>query len=494
MAEGYITRKGGGGGSEPEIIVQTKNNSKWKITNVVDFQNNAGNQTFSFLQFGWVQPAFNSKTPPTFTNANIDTTVVSQFFNTTGNVRIFRVNEYNAVELNQTYIRDFNGQTYSYHNGFSSPGSPNPNPAINTPGTGLRWYLNNNPHGKLVFDNVVLSSAGTTTTPNILSVNEAAMQSAGQYFTLDGRIRRVWELNKTEQNIYIGGDSGVAVFGYNNAGGQSVSAYIGFARSFFAINNGFIYIGGSNNNLLKYHQNNGNLVSSLIVNSYFAAGIRKIIINNGSIFVTEGRGDGTNGGIVKINESSFSIQSQAYGIGQVGTGVWLNNGFLYVNVDNPVGRVRKFSETTLSLVSESAQFISLIQGWGIAGTSNFVFVAANNRVVKLHENNLSLISNFANTTVSEIHRGVYANNGLVYAANPSSTTSSRINVGKYNAETTALIGTINANTNTQTYYADENYIFVGGFDAEPFNGVRRYTYNTTVYESINLFSIQRIKE
>jgi hypothetical protein len=273
------------------------------------------------------------------------------FFTGDDNRRIVRLHESNLVLVNSSSNTQENKNAISINNSF----------IFATEGqTIARYHLNN-----LAFVNVSASVDGSGT--SILTINN------GFIFTGRSGIRKLHESNlilsaQTTTNIFIStqvktNNSFVYSYGQTMLGNGAAVAilkkyhesnlvFVGnaaidraFGGTTMAINNGFIYTGGADNNqIFKYNESTLALVGNT---SGYNHQIDSIFVSNGFIYAG-GHGNATNGtDVKKYHEGNLVFVGNTGHYGGLIHNIATNNGFIYVG-----GRtdptIKKYNQSSLT--------------------------------------------------------------------------------------------------------------------------------------------------
>jgi hypothetical protein len=163
---------------------------------------------------------------------------------------------------------------------------------------------------------------------------------------------------------------------------------------------------------------------------------------------------------VGINEAYMPpIANSSIGYGATAFTLALNNGFVYQG-GTSIFHIKKFNESNLSFVENSASYLGLI--YSLVTNNGFIYaggglIAGVNRgISKYHESNLILVGNTVNyggTIVS-----IAVNNGFIYAGGTTTNT-----VQKFNESTLAFVGnTVSYNSTINSITINNGFIYVGG--------------------------------
>jgi hypothetical protein len=372
----------------PQTIFAASNGSKWALTNVVNLVNSAGNVTHDFNRW---QPANNSTSDPIL---NIGTVGA----NISGNIRIVQVNQVNIAQYVNIVATAPNGAKYVGYNGYDL--TTNPTPTGNT--TFNRWLLNNSASGTVIFANATFVNGGIYNGPNAV-INETNLARIGNTVNYNGEI-------------------------------EALLVY-----------NGFIYAGGAQQVISKYHE--GNLAFVGNTPSY-GGGLRGIVGNNGFIYA----GGVTSTTIKKYHEGNLAFVSASANYGGAIRAIALNNGFIYAG-GATTNRLRKYHESNFSYVGETSAGGTITS---IDTSDGFVFYTDFTNVRKVWESNLS--SNATITNGNSLQT-ITTNNGFVYTGDGS---TNRV-VRKYHATNLGFIqNTADYGGCITSIVTNNAYLYVGG--------------------------------
>jgi hypothetical protein len=273
------------------------------------------------------------------------------------NVARSNVRKYNESTLAfNTNATDYLGQIFALtsNNGFIYAGG--------TPATGVNRGVTKFHEGNLALSGANLNTSSTANYGGqITSIT-----------TNNGFLYAVGESNQTIQKF--GEDNRVRV-------GNSV-AYGGFTVSTMAINDGYIYIGGSGNvtsgrDVKKYYESN--LV--FLANTFrYTDSIDSITINNGFVYAT-----GRNNLVSKFHESNLVLVGNTANIGgSIIPSITTNGGFIYV-VGSDNFTVQKFYESNLAFVGNTTSYGGSMQN--VTTNNGFIYVGGitTNTVYKYQE-------------------------------------------------------------------------------------------------------------
>jgi hypothetical protein len=282
------------------------------------------------------------------------------FFTGDNNRRIVRLHESNLVLVNSSSNTDQNKNAISINNSFiyATEGQ-----------TIARYHLDN-----LAFVNVSGSVDGAGTT--ILAINN------GFIFTGRSGIRKLHESNlilsaQTTANIFIStqvktNNSFVYSYGQTMLGNGAAVAILkkyhesnlvfvsnaaidrSYGGTTMAINNGFIYTGGSDNNqIFKYNESTLALVGNT---SDYNHQIDSIFVSNGFIYAG-GHGNATNGtDVKKYYEGNLAFVGNTGHYGGLIHNIATNNGFIYVGGrTNPT--IKKYNQSAIT--AENLSFFNI---------------------------------------------------------------------------------------------------------------------------------------
>jgi signal peptidase I len=410
----------------PETIFQASDGSKWALTNAVNLVNSAGNVT---SDFNYWQPANNSTSDPIL---NIGTVGA----NISGNIQLVPVNQVNIAQYVNIVINDTDGAKYEGYNGYDS--QTNPTPTGNT--TFNLWLLNNSATGTIIFANTSVTNGGTFNGPNT-SINEASMSFVGN------------------------------------------TANYGWDIETVKVNNGFIYVGGSqiNRNVRKYYESNLAFDSNSVS---YGADIRSIAINNGFIYVGGSELSGTNRGVSKFHESNLVRIGNTVNYGSFILSVVTNNGFVYAG-GGGTNTIRKHHEGNLVFVSNSPDYGGLITN--LKTNNSFIYAVGftNQTIQKFHESNLVRDSNSG--TYGGSVRSIAINNGFIFISGDTNQT-----VQKFYESNLAFVGNTNSyGGRIQGLTTNNGFIYAGGTTAHT---VKKFEESSLSFEQFTFYTATKIKE
>jgi hypothetical protein len=455
----------------PQIIFQASDGSKWALTNAVNLVNDAGNVTHAF---NWWQPANNSTSTPILNSG----TVTGNISTIGGGIRIVRVNQVNITQYLGFVAQDDNGAKYEAFNGYDF--YTNPTPTGNT--TFNRWLLNNSATGTVVFANATFTT-GTYNGSNT-TVNESLMN-----LTANSPSYGVTILTMAINNgfVYVGGSSVVRKYHESNlALVGSLPSYGGNVTS-IAINNGFIFTGGRTTpttdvELKVYYESNLALYDETDHESSTNIATSSMLIDNGIIYTARGNF------IRKAHESNLANISNVPNYASLIETIAINNGFIYAGGSPRTGVNRgviKFNPSTAAVVGSTPNYGGQILS--ITTNNGFIYVggATNQTVQKFYEDNLAFVGN----TIS--YGGnistIAINNGFIYAGGGINLT-----VQKFNETTLEFVGnTISYGGVIFSVTTNNGFIYAGGGTV---NLVRKYEDKGLDRDNQTFYNITSIKE
>jgi hypothetical protein len=460
----------------PQTIFAASDGSKWALTNAVNLVNDAGNVT---SDFNWWQPANNGTSDPIL---NVGTVGA----NISGNIQLVPVNQVNIAQYENIVINDTTSAKYVGYNGYDSVTNPTPtgNVVFN------RWVLNNSASGTIVFANTTVVSGGTFNGPNT-SINQANMAFINNTAIYGGTVQTITTNNGF---IYVGGfdNQRVQKFVEGNltrASGTNVSNDYGGRINTLKTNNGFIYAGGvalsgTNRGVSKFYESNLALVGNTV---NYGGTIETITINNGFIYV----GGATNRTIQKFNESTLSFTSNSVSFGGDILSLKTNNGFIYAGGETSAGSytngsVKKYHESNLAEVGNTANY----GGWvGVIAINNgFIYVggATNTTIQKYYESNLAFVGNTA--SFGRTIRDISTRSGFIYAGGFSNSVVSKF----YESNLAFVANTIATSGDVRSIATNDSFIYIGGATNET---IRKFQEAEIVsYDNITTYSITSLKE
>jgi WD40 repeat protein len=290
--------------------------------------------------------------------------------------------------------------------------------------------------------------------------------------------------------IYAGGsvDRTIQKFHESNLVRVANSSSYGHTITSLAINNGFIYAAGLViNTVQKYHESNLAFVGQTGAYSF----IYSMKINNGFIYAG-GNGQFTFP-IRKFHESNLAISANATnaGFGGIYKTLAINNGFVYAGSTVSNFRVRKFHESNLVYITTSGAF-SPVQTIAVKG--GLVYVGGGtNKITALAEADLSIAQNSL-----DFQGAVYNitfNGNFIYAAGASKSGLNR-GVGKYHASNLVLVSnTINYGAGGWVYSLQINngFIYVGGESNETIHKFQEQS-GEIIFDNQTFYTATKIKE
>jgi hypothetical protein len=424
----------------PQTIFQASDGSKWALTNVVNLTNVSNNVTYDFNRW---QPANNSTSDPIL---NVGTVGA----NISGNIAIVQVNQVNISQYENIVATDTTGAKYVGYNGYDS--QTNPTPTGNT--TFNRWLLNNSATGTVIFANATIVNGGIYNGPNtVITANITNMAFINSTAAYDGS---VFEIAVNNGFIYVGGSSNETVKKFN----ESTLAFVGNTPSFgstirgLSISNGFIYVGGfGTNGVRKYGESNLSFVGNTAA---YGGLIYSLTTNNGFIYAAGGGGNST---VQKFNESNLVRIGNTIAYTTDIETVTTNNGFIYIGGSALTGvnrGVSKFYESNLALVGNTVNYGGSI--YSVTVNNGFIYAAgtANRTVQKFNESTLVRVGNTA-AYGGDIW-SITTNNGFIYAGGETNQRVKKF----YESNLAFVNNTVSYNDTIQEVTTNNGFIYAGG--------------------------------
>ena len=384
----------------PQTIFAASDGSKWARTNVVNLTNVSNNVTSDFNHW---QPANNSTSDPIL---NIGTVGA----NISGNIRLVPVNQVNIAQYVNIVINDTTGAKYVGYNGYDSVS--NPTPTGNT--TFNRWLLNNSASGTIVFANTTIVNGGTFNGPNTsdasLQVNITSPASFGS---------QIFSMVSNNSFLYPAG-FGPAFVGRVSKFHQSNLVFISNTPSYggpiysVKVNNSFIFAGGATTGQIRRYHESNLIFSSNTAN--YGGDIYAVHINNGFVYA----GGATNQTVQKFGESNLTRVGNTASLGFDFWAITSNNGFIFAG--GASSSLQKYGESNLTSVASGSYGT---RTYVMRTNNGFLYVGGafsgfgNGEVRKYHESNLTLVANSAN--FGGPIRDLSINNGFIYASGQTNT-------------------------------------------------------------------------
>jgi hypothetical protein len=370
-----------------------------------------------------------------------------------------------------------------------------------------RWLLNNSASGTVVFANATFTT-GIYNGPNFsTATNESNLSFVGSasYGSF------LWSISINNGFIYLSGTNGTN--GVHARGStvkkyhESNLAFVGNTPSFngyinaTVINNGILYVAGERGTTLpgirKYNESTLTELSGVASFPFNTYGITTMEINNGFIYVGSFGANESFDRVRKFDESTLSeTGSTGFNFGGTIETIKINNGFIYVggSMTNGSGLLNrgigKYNESTLGLVGNTANFGGVIRS--VTTNNGFVYVGGGNlHVKKYHESNLTFVGNTA-AYGAQIY-SVTTNGGFIYVAGEGNATANR-DVKKYYESNLAFVGNTAAYGGT-IYNIATNSGFVYTVGDGP-NSVNKYLQAQTIISPDNqtFYIATKIKE
>jgi hypothetical protein len=220
-----------------------------------------------------------------------------------------------------------------------------------------------------------------------------------------------------------------------------------------AINNGYLYT-AQGNFVFKRHLDN---LISVGNTATYGGTITSIAINNGFIYA----GGTTTNTVRKYYEDNLAFVDNTITYGGSIRVIAINNGFIYVGGTTTFD-VKRYQEDNLAFVDNSASYGNNILV--LAVKNNFVYAGGqpltgtNRGVAQYHESNLVIVGNTVNYATSATINSIAINNGFIYVGSNSETDGVR----RYREDNRAFVD--NSGTgrvNTITINNDKLYIGTG---------------------------------
>jgi hypothetical protein len=314
-----------------------------------------------------------------------------------------------------------------------------------------RWLLNNSA-GTPLLTNTIMSSIDGNNQANMPFVNNTV--NLGWVFSIainngylyggsfnNQTVHRFYENNLVFLDNTVSYNRAIETIAINNShiyvgGGALSGTNRGFAKyhegnlvrvdnsvnyssgSIFniAINNGFVFVGGSSDPTIKKYDESTISFSANSVN--YGATIYSLRINNGFIYAGGGGLSGTNRGITKFHESNLALTganlaaSSTANYGGTIESIAINNGFIYAGgvTDQTL---KKYYEGNLAFIGNTTSYGGTISM--IAISNGFIYIGGNTDIVqKFYESNLALVgsSNNFNSFIVDVK----TNNSHIYVS------------------------------------------------------------------------------
>jgi hypothetical protein len=366
---------------------------------------------------------------------------------------------------------------YTVYNGYDATTNPTPNLSNNFAFN--RWVLNNSATGSVVLSNVVVGSNGTFNGPNI-TTNQSNIAFVMDSPSYGATIRQI-KINN--EFVYMVGGRDVRKYHEGNLAFISETAgnYIGDIQA-VAINNGFIYYGGSsstglNQTIIKLNESTFGFVSN---SPSFGATIFSLAINNGHIYA------GGFNNVAKYHESNLAFVGRTPSYGSTIFSITVNNGFIYAGgFNSTIGNidVKKYHEGNLAFVGNTGAYGGIIRA--ITTNDGFLYVGGetNQTIRKYYESNLAFVAN--SPTYGSVIQTLTTNNGFIYAGGNGGLVQKF-----YESNLTRLVNSTTAGGTIFSIAINNGHFYAGG--SSPI--ARKYQEFQSLPESISIFNITNIKE
>jgi len=384
--------------------------------------------------------------------------------------------------------QDQDNAKYTVYNGYDSVTNPTPNLSNNF--SFNQWLLNNSATGDVILSNVVVASGGNYNGPNIIrdDTDIAFVSNSLSYGDT------ITTLSINNGFIYAGGLNIDIISKFHESNLTRVGNSVTYPGNILtsAINDGFIYVGGqSGDDVEKFYESN--LVRLSGSTSYNEA-VHTIAINNGFVYAGGVPLVGVNRGIAKYHEGNLVRVGNAGNYGGTIQSIAINDGFIYVG-GTASNVVRKYNESDLELVGNTATYGAPIASIAIDNGIIYVggnFVSGTNRgVTKFYESNLALVGANLNDSSTANYGGtinsVAINNGFIYAGGGTAQV-----VRKYNATTLALVNSTNTyGGDIRSIALNNGFIYAGGASNRTIKKFNEYLDSP---EQLPYYNITSIKE
>jgi hypothetical protein len=455
----------------PQTIFQASDGSKWALTNAVNLVNDAGNVTHDF---NYWQPANNSTSDPIL---NVGTVGA----NISGNIRLVPVNQVNIAQYVNIVATDNNGAKYEGFNGFDFV--TNPTPTGNA--TFNRWLLNNSATGTVLFANATIVNGGTFNGPNP-TANISNMAINANSVNYGSTIRSVTTNNGF---IYAGGDTPFTIQKFHESNLVRTANTANYGGTIFSVasNDGFVYAGGgTNRRVQKFFESNLVRATGTNVSDDYGGTIRTISINNGFVYVG---GSLSNATIKKYYESNLAFVGNTASVGLWILTTTINNGFIYASGITP-NTIQKFYESNLAFVGNTPAYGGVVRS--VATNNGFIYAGGetNLTIQKFGEENLAFIQASNVFTHSGLNQ-LKINNSFIYVAAVGSLGTTNIGIQKYH-ESNLVFAANSSNYNPfiETITINNGFFYVGGGA----NIVTKYQEQQTIPQVLTFYTATKIKE
>jgi len=365
---------------------------------------------------------------------------------------------------------------YTVYNGYHAITNPTPNLSNNF--VFNQWLLNNSATGDVVLSNVVVAQTSNALfIDNTAGVNIALMPFVNNAAAL-GAIN---SLKINNGHIFIAG-SNRSILKFN----ESNLSFVGNSPAFpddissMVINNSIIYIcGGFGHNISSYHE--GNLAFRSNTTSTPSQVFRSLLVANSNLYASA-----QNNLIYRFTLSTMALSTSSGNI----TGFLINladgtPGFyshMYVGGSSTAQSVKKLNYA-MGVQANLSNYGGDVNALVTNSTFLYVGGSSNRTIQKFSQDNNAFIANSPSTGFDI--RSLATNNGFVYAGGFRS-------IRKYYESNLAFVGNTINTSSTVGALATNNTYFYAGTEANA--GFSQFQEQTNNLVNVAVFNITQIKE